>query len=143
MQAEQNTSGEVRTTVVIMYDKNDKLECDEGHTLADFTLEDVVEYLEDEGWGVEALPTPDLIAPVGRCTVEDCGTLVYVQAEPDRQISDTAAMANIHALLDVEGEEWDAGTIELVGEVVMRTGRVIRDPNEVEPVDFMPGRGPA
>ena len=38
----------------------------------------------------------------------------------------------IHAILDVEGEEWDSGTIELVAEVLEENGYVIRDPNEVE-----------
>jgi len=38
----------------------------------------------------------------------------------------------IHAILDVEGEDWDSGTIELVAEVLEDNGYVIRDPNEVE-----------
>lgn len=36
----------------------------------------------------------------------------------------------IHAILDVEGEEWDSETIELVAEVIREAGYVIHDPND-------------
>jgi len=43
-------------------------------------------------------------------------------------MTDTMALEAIHELFD--GEEWDAGTIELVAEFVQRTGRIIRTPEE-------------
>jgi len=36
----------------------------------------------------------------------------------------------IHAIMDVEGEEWDSETIDLVAEVIREAGYVIRDPND-------------
>ena len=42
--------------------------------------------------------------------------------------SDHVAMEDIHRILD--GTEWDAGTIELVAEIVTRTGRKIRTDEE-------------
>lgn len=43
-----------------------------------------------------------------------------------RRLSDTNALDAIHALLD--GEQWHAGTIETVAEIVARTGRTIAEP---------------
>ena len=42
------------------------------------------------------------------------------------------ALDRIHAILDVEGEEWDSETIELVAEVITDLGYIIRDPNDVQ-----------
>jgi len=39
-------------------------------------------------------------------------------------------LVKIHAILDVEGEEWDSETIELVAEVIREAGYVIHDPND-------------
>jgi len=44
--------------------------------------------------------------------------------------TDTEAIDQIHRLLDLEGEEWDASTIEEVARLVELTGRIIRDPND-------------
>ena len=44
--------------------------------------------------------------------------------------TDTEAIDQIHRLLDLEGEEWDASTIEEVARLVESTGRIIRDPND-------------
>jgi len=67
-------------------------------------------------------------------TPKDAGRLAaWLQtqgaAEADT-ISPLEAIGRIHALLDVEGEEWDSETIELVAEVVAAAGYTIRDPNE-------------
>jgi hypothetical protein len=40
------------------------------------------------------------------------------------------SLDRIHAILDVEGEEWDSETIELVAEVIREAGYVIHDPND-------------
>ena len=51
---------------------------------------------------------------------------------------DAAALARIHALLDVEGEDWDAETIELVAGVIIGLGYEIRDPNDPAKLDHEP-----
>jgi hypothetical protein len=45
-------------------------------------------------------------------------------------MNDTQAMNAIHAVLS--GNEWDSDTMTIVGEIVLKTGRVILDPNDVE-----------
>lgn len=46
----------------------------------------------------------------------------------DAQLPDGGVLDRIQLLLD--GQEWDAGTIEMVAELVRRSGREINEPNE-------------
>ena len=46
-----------------------------------------------------------------------------------REISDTEAIEQIHALMD-SPEEWDSDTTSSISAIVMRTGRYIRDAHE-------------
>ena len=48
-------------------------------------------------------------------------------------ISDTEALNRIHRFMDAT--EWDAGTIEVVAEILALTGRTIRPPEQYEPTD--------
>ena len=60
---------------------------------------------------------------------------VHLTAARDQVAANRSAAAidRIHGLLDVEGEEWNSETIELVAEVITGLGYEIRDPNEAEP----------
>jgi len=49
---------------------------------------------------------------------------------PVAKLTDTQAMARIHELMD--GTEWSADTLDLICNVVLDTGRVIRDTGEVD-----------
>lgn len=49
-----------------------------------------------------------------------------------RYISDETAMQRIFEVLD--GEEWESDTIEAVAEIVTHTGRVIREPDDYDPI---------
>lgn len=44
--------------------------------------------------------------------------------------TDTEAMNRIHALMD--GQEWSLDTLQDIAEVVQLTGRVIREPHEMD-----------
>lgn len=46
-----------------------------------------------------------------------------------REISDTEAVEQIHALMD-SPDEWDSDTTSSISAIVMRTGRYIRDAHE-------------
>lgn len=48
---------------------------------------------------------------------------------PKREISDTEAIEQIHALMD-SGDEWDSDTTSSISAIVARTGRYIRDAHE-------------
>lgn len=50
----------------------------------------------------------------------------------DNKSPERLALDRIHAILD--GEEWDASTIEEVAEVIVGMGYVIRDPNDIVPL---------
>ena len=45
-------------------------------------------------------------------------------------MTDKQAIEAIHAILD--GTEWEPQTLDDIAEVVLATGREIRDPNEME-----------
>ena len=46
------------------------------------------------------------------------------------KLTDEEAMDQIHSLMD--GEEWDADTLDGIAEIVQKTGRAIGDCNELE-----------
>lgn len=50
-----------------------------------------------------------------------------------RQRSDESALDAIAALMD--GKEWDSGTTSKIAEIVLETGRQIRDVDEVDDED--------